>query len=115
MSDDPSTIVDLVLACRRIRHFVAGVDEAGFRADQEKHWAVVSQLLIIGEAVTRLSKEFRTAHAEIPWRRVAGMRNRLIHEYDKINWTLIWKTVQTQVPALQATLERCIDPNASAP
>jgi uncharacterized protein with HEPN domain len=50
---------------------------------------VVAQLLIIGEAVTRLSNEFRSSHPEIAWAKIAGMRNRLIHGYDKIRWDLV--------------------------
>jgi uncharacterized protein with HEPN domain len=63
MPDDAATVVDIVLACRRVLRFVAGTDEAGFAGDEQKHWAVVSQLVLIGEAVRRLSEPFRAAHA----------------------------------------------------
>jgi len=105
MPDDIATALDIVLACRRLRRFVEGVDEATFKADEEKHWAVVSQLLIIGEAVSRLSQKFRADHAGIPWPQIAAMRNRLIHEYDKINWRLVWKTTTEDIPLLLAELE----------
>jgi len=83
MPDDAATIVDIVLACRRVQRFVAEVDEAAFVGNEEKHWAVASQLVLIGEAVRRLSEAFRAAHPNIPWPLIAGMRNRLTHEYDK--------------------------------
>ena len=104
MADDAATILDIVLACRRIGQFLADADEAAFHADEEKRWATVSQLMIIGEAVRRLSENFRDQYATIPWRQVAGMRDRLIHQYDKINWDLVWKTATADVPALAAVL-----------
>ncbi len=91
MPDDAATIIDILAACRRIGRFVSGVDRKMFQADEEKHWAVASQLLVIGEAVTRLSSSFRQSHAAIPWQRMAAMRNRLIHGYDRINWELVWR------------------------
>ncbi|MCL6542945.1 HepT-like ribonuclease domain-containing protein [Roseiflexus sp.] len=81
---DEATLLDIAQAARRIVSFVRGVDEASFAANAEKHWAVVAQLLIIGEAVTRLSNEFRSSHPEIAWAKIAGMRNRLIHGYDSL-------------------------------
>ena len=105
MSDDAATILDIVLACRRIRRFAQGVDEQAFRRDEQKHWAAVSQLLIIGEAVKRLSAGFVAKHRAIPWSQIAAMRNQLIREYDKINWHLVWKTVTEDVPTLLRELE----------
>jgi uncharacterized protein with HEPN domain len=110
MPDDPATILDIVPACRRVGRFVRHVDERGFRADDEKRWAVVSQSLIIGEAVRRLSDKFRESMPDVPWKRMAAMRNRLIHEYDKINWALVWKTARTEVPQLQSALQGLVEP-----
>jgi len=105
MVDDRATLLDIVLACRRIERFLAGIGEPQFRADEEKRWAVVSQLSMIGEAVRRLSESFRGQHAPVPWRQIAGMRDRLIHAYDKIDWPLVWHTAQSDVPKLLAELE----------
>lgn len=102
MSDDAATVLDIVLACRRLRRFVESVDEGRFQADEEKRWATVSQLLLIGEAARRLSDAFQAAHGDIPWPQITAMRNRLIHEYDRINWHLVWKTATTEVPHLIA-------------
>lgn len=111
MPADAATVVDIVLASRRIARFLADVEETGFAANEEKRWAVVSQLLVIGEGVRRLSSRFRAQHAQVPWQQIAGMRNRLIHEYDKINWSLVWRTATQDVPPLLEVLE----PYATAP
>ena len=94
-----------MLACRRIARFIADADENSFLADDEKHWAVVSQLMLIGEAVRRLSTDFCDKHPTIPWHKMAGMRNRLVHHYDKIDWPLVWTTAHRDVPQLLAELE----------
>ncbi|GIW02836.1 MAG: hypothetical protein KatS3mg058_4239 [Roseiflexus sp.] len=69
---DDATLLDIAQAARRVIAFVEGVDEASFIANAEKHWAVVAQLLVIGEAVRRLSSEFTASHPEIEWSRIAA-------------------------------------------
>lgn len=103
-------MLDILLAGRRIAQFVEACDESTFRAAEEKHWAVVSQLSIIGEAVRRLSEDFCNAHPNIPWRQIAGMRDRLVHAYDKINWSLVWLTATDEVPHLLSQLEPLVPP-----
>jgi uncharacterized protein with HEPN domain len=90
-----------------------GVDEVQFRSDEEKHWAAVSQLLLIGEAANRLSDAFRADHPRVPWREIVAMRNRLIHEYDQINWRLVWKTATEDVPFLLAELQGLVSEDTS--
>jgi len=102
---DEATLLDIAQAARRIVSFVRGGDEASFAANAEKHWAVVAQLLIIGEAVTRLSNEFRSSPPEIAWAKIAGMRNRFIHGYDTIRWDLVWRTATEAVPQLLEQIE----------
>jgi len=110
MPADLATILDIVLACRRIRKFIAGADEASFLLDDEKHWAVASQLILIDEAVRRLSDEFRQANSAIPWTQYAGMRNRLAHQYDAINWSIVWITANEEIPDLIKFLEPMVPP-----
>lgn len=107
---DDATLLDIVQAARRIATFIKGVDEAAFMANAEKQWAVVAQLLVIGEAVTRLSEGFTAAHPEIEWARIAGMRNRLIHGYDTIRWEVVWRTATEAVPQLLARIETLLPP-----
>ncbi len=102
---DEATLLDIAQAGGRIVTFVENVDEKSFKDNAEKHRAVVSQLLIIGEAVTRLSDEFTSSHPGIEWGKVAGMRNRLIHGYDKIRWELVWETATKAVPKLLSYID----------
>jgi uncharacterized protein with HEPN domain len=105
MLDDASTVLDIVLACRRIVRFVADMDEVSFLVDERTQWAVASQLTLIGEAAKRLTDEIRDQQASVPWPKIMGMRNRLVHHYDKIDWPLVWTTARRDVPSLLAKLE----------
>jgi uncharacterized protein with HEPN domain len=61
--------------------------------------------MVIGEAVKRLSLEFRARHSGIPWSDIAGMRDHLIHGYDIVDLEEVWKTVTVDVPDLLTALE----------
>jgi uncharacterized protein with HEPN domain len=98
MSDDAATVLDIVLACRRIARFISNSDQTSFLNDELQQWAVASQFTLIGEAAKRLSAEFRDLHSSIPWSKVIGMRNRVVHGYDKIDWHLVWTTANRDVP-----------------
>lgn len=63
------------------------------------------QLLVLGEAVKRLSDGFRTKHPEIPWKSLAGMRDKLIHAYDAVDLDEVWKTIHAEIPRLIHLLE----------
>jgi uncharacterized protein with HEPN domain len=70
--------------------------------------------VLLGEAVRRLSDEFRAAYPGVPWHRIVGMRNRLIHEYDRVDLEQVWETVTIHVPARIAVLEP-VEPRDSDP
>ena len=114
MRDDVATVLDIVLACRRIARFIAGSDQALFLNDERAQWAVASQFTLIGEAAGRLSDEFRDQHGEIPWPKIIGMRNRVVHGYDKIDWHLVWTTANRDIPQLLQLLEPLVPPNDEA-
>ncbi|MHC4973986.1 MAG: HepT-like ribonuclease domain-containing protein [Planctomycetota bacterium] len=105
MPHDDATVLDIVLSCRRIQRFTAGLTRETFLADEKTQSAVVHQLLVIGEATKRLSESFQAAQAEIPWRDIARMRDRLVHHYDAVDLDEVWKTVASDVPDLLARLE----------
>jgi uncharacterized protein with HEPN domain len=108
MRRDDATLLDIILACRRIIQFRGLLDRAAFLADEKSVSAVLHQILVIGEAVKRLSDAFRGGHQTVPWRRIAGMRDHLIHGYDNVDRDEVWKAVDSDVPALLAYLQPLI-------
>ena len=72
----------------------------------KSHWqdAIIRQLEIIGEASKHLSEELRTANPEIPWRRISGLRDVLIHNYMGVDLEAVWSVVENGIPALKQTV-----------
>jgi hypothetical protein len=76
MNRDPASILDIVLACRRLIRFLDGRTREDLDRDELLQFAVLHATALIGEAATRLSPEFRQDHPEVPWREIIGTRNR---------------------------------------
>ncbi len=105
MNRDPATLLDIVLACRLIRQFVGAKDSTALENDPLLRSAILFQILVIGEAAKRLTTSFRDTHPEVPWRAISGMRDRLIHGYDRIDDAIVWEAATRYVPELLAQLE----------
>jgi len=105
MERDEATLLDIARAGRFVLEFKAGLDKAAFFDDFKTQSAVLHQLMIIGEAVKRLSDEFRTRHPHVPWALIAGMRDKLIHGYDIVDLEEVWRTAEADVPDLLSQVE----------
>jgi uncharacterized protein with HEPN domain len=105
MQRDEVVIQDIINAARLVIEFIQGLDQENFISDRKTRSAVLYQLTVIGEAVKRLSKEFRANNSEIPWTLIAGMRDNLIHGYDLVDWDEVWKTSTVDVPDLLAKVD----------
>lgn len=78
-------------------------------SDTKTQDAIVRNLEIIGEASKNLSSELKTAHASVPWKQIAGMRDKLIHEYFGVNLALVWESAERDIPRLQLTVDAILD------
>jgi len=114
MSRDEVVLLHIVAAARQAVAFLAGGDLGGFLQDEKTQSAVLHQLLVLGEAVKRLSEPFRAQNPDVPWRKVAGLRDVLIHEYDTVDVEEVWRTVSVDLPEIILKLERLVPP-ASPP
>ncbi len=92
-------IGDIESAARRAQVSVDGLSRSQVLASEDKRDAVCYQLVIVGEAAKRLPVPFVFRHPEIPWRQTSAMRNRLVHSYFKIDYGIVWDTVQNDVPS----------------
>jgi uncharacterized protein with HEPN domain len=102
---DDAHVLDILKAARLAIEFKGSADKAAFLADAKTQSAVLHQLLVIGEAVKRLSPEFRAAHPELPWRLIAGTRDKLIHFYEGVDLEEVWKMVTSDLPGLIRLIE----------
>ena len=100
MPRDDATVLDILRAARLTLAFKSDLDKPAFLNDLKTQSAILHQLLVLGEAVKRLSEGFRTSYPAIPWRMIAGMRDQLIHAYDAVDLDEVWKTVSTDIPHL---------------
>lgn len=105
MQRDEATLLDIAKAARLVLVFIQGMAKEAFLDDLKTQSSVLYQLIVIGEAVKRLSHEFRAQHPDIPWSLIAGMRDHLIHAYDTVDWDEVWKTATRDVPDLLAKIE----------
>ncbi|MEM9948996.1 MAG: DUF86 domain-containing protein [Cyanobacteria bacterium P01_A01_bin.123] len=100
MNRDKASLLDVLNATQRILDFTSGLSKIELDKNEEKQSAILYQIIVIGEATKRLSPEFRSQHSAIPWKEIAGMRDVLAHQYDRVNLNTLWSVIQDDVPEL---------------
>lgn len=96
---------DIVDAALKAEAFVSNVSAEEFAVNDEKVFAVIRALEIIGEAARNIPDDVRARYPAIPWRDMAGMRDKLIHAYFVVNLNRVWATVKTDLPVLRAAVQ----------
>ena len=91
-------INDLVEACEDILSFTRGMSYSDFAGDKKTVNAVIRSLEVIGEATKKLPISFRDSYPDVPWKRMAGMRDKLIHEYFGVDKRMVWQVVERHIP-----------------
>ncbi|MFH0766071.1 MAG: DUF86 domain-containing protein [Calditrichota bacterium] len=107
MSDDKAYIEHIAEAIRKIEEYTAVGRDVFI---EQTHWqdAVIRKLEIIGEAAKRLSSEIKRQHTDIEWRRIAGLRDVLIHDYMGVDINAVWDIAANDIPNLKREINEIL-------
>ncbi len=99
--DEALYLADILRACSKIQRYLGGRSRKEFFSDERTYDAVLRNLQIIGEAAKRISAATRQSASSIDWRKIAGFRDIVVHEYFGIDHTILWDIVTNKVPELE--------------
>ena len=100
---------DILEATRKIASYTAHLSKAAFLEDEKTFDAVVRNLEVIGEAVKKLPEDLRAQHPTVEWKKIAGLRDILIHEYFGLDSEMVWDIVKNKVPTLSEEVRAMVD------
>ena len=99
-------IEDIIEAMNEAQNFVKDMEYEDFLKDTKTVYAVIRALEIIGEAVKKIPVPIKSAYSQIPWKDMAGMRDKVIHEYSGVDLKRVWRTVRKDIPDLKPIFEK---------
>ena len=108
MERDPAYLLDILEASKIAISYIEDVTEETFHQQTQLQDAVIRRIEIVGEAARRISSETQSAHPELPWREMIGMRNLMIHDYDGVDLGMVWQTVKRDLPKLIKRIQNIV-------
>ena len=106
---DTDFLSDIQEAVQRVKAYTAAMTYEAFLADIKTQDAVIRNLEIIGEATKSLSAELRAKYVDVPWRGMAGVRDRLIHHYFGVNLDIVWQIANGELPEVASQLREVLE------
>lgn len=105
---DDAYLEDILSFAQNGMKFVDGMSFEEFSADEKTIYAVIRVLEVVGEATKKISDEFKSRHPSLPWRVMAGMRDKLIHDYIGVDLAVVWDTVTKNLPDVVPQIRRLL-------
>jgi len=102
---DALWISDIKEAIVRVEEYTRGMKYSDFLEDKKTQDAVVRNIGIMGEAVKKISADFKRKHKDIDWKAIAGTRDKVVHEYFGVSWSILWDVVKNKLPQLREQLQ----------
>jgi uncharacterized protein with HEPN domain len=107
--DFRDSLIDVWKEMEHIESFSASLDYEELIKDEKSLYAIVRCFEIIGEAVKNLPEEIKEKYYQIPWKDMAGMRDKLIHEYFGIDYEILWETIKHRIPELRREWSKILE------
>lgn len=101
-------LTDIVQAIDDVEEFIDGMDFPQFAADKRTLYAVIRSLEVLGEATKHIPSEYREKHPDVPWSKMAGIRDVLIHGYMSVDFMTVWKVAKERLPDIKPLLVSCL-------
>lgn len=108
MKDDKIYLDHIQYSLSKISDYLYGISYSEFLESEMAQDAVIRKLQVIGEATKKISMELRIKTPNIPWKEIAGMRDKLIHDYFDVDMEVVWNTVKNEIPELQKVIGELI-------
>ena len=102
---DLDLLEDILICMDKIHKYIDGITYDGFENDSKTQDAIIRNIEVIGEAAKQLSDDIRQKYHNVPWKEIAGTRDRLIHGYFGVNIDIIWEIVTIDIPKLKTEIE----------
>jgi len=102
-------VQDILDSINDVENFIDGMEFEDFINDKKTIYSVVRAIEIIGEAAKNVPEQIRTKYPDVPWKQMAGMRDKLIHEYFGVDLEILWKTAKDDVPQLKTPISKVFE------
>lgn len=108
MKDDTIYLEHIENNLKRIIFYASGISREAFLENIQLQDACIRQIEIMGEATKRVSDSFKERHSEVPWKDMAAMRDKLIHDYIDVDLNIVYQTVAVDIPLLLPVIEKIL-------